>query len=368
MLFLVSPDSALSESLKVRKQKDSDCEDGDHAQYPSQESSTGSSLLVGPQSSPLMHRAHPENVASRSEIPRENVRQAVPAVIAINETNSTEKSGDSPLSCTSPNGAVTVQHITVQMQQATNCPFSFTGQSFGTDGQQGKQSQVVVETDGQVAEFSCEFGAVVHDIIDAVNEEKKEKRLLHMATWMTHPDPNDPIFPGATRATSTEEFFQMGREKNWWHWLDFDRLLLILEKSKCTQALEVIKPYMKKLGDHVKDRLSVLKEDPPRDKGHWLHMKCQCDTASLRLEHIKNHKKFLISRLKVPNLAFTYCDTYDGCMLTVWKIHSPMQAADVKKKLLAIEGCSKMVEPGREMFKATLYTPFPGKTIFSACL
>ena len=163
-----------------------------------------------------MRRAHPENVASRSETPRENVpRQAVPTVIAINETISTERSGDSPLPCTSPNGAATVQYITVQMQQATNCPFSFTGQSFGTDGQQGNQSQVVVETDGQVAEFSCEFGAVVHDIIVAVNEEKKEKRLLNMATWMTHPDPNDPIFPDATRATTTEEFFQLGREKNW---------------------------------------------------------------------------------------------------------------------------------------------------------
>ena len=125
---------------------------------------------------------------------------------------------------------------------------------------------------------------------------------------------------------------------------------------------------MKKLGDHVTDSLSVLKEDPPRDEGHWLQMKCQCDTASLTLEHIKNHKKFLISRLKVPNLAFTYCETYDGCMLTVWKIHSPMQAADVKKKLLAIEGCSTIVEPSREIFKATLYTPFPGKTTFSACL
>ncbi len=41
---------------------------------------------------------------------------------------------------------------------------------------------------------------------------------------------------------------------------------------------------MKKLGDHVMDSLSVLKEDPPRDEGHWLQMKCQCDTASLTLE------------------------------------------------------------------------------------
>ena len=114
--------------------------------------------------------------------------------------NSTERSGDSPLPCATPNGAVTLQCITVQ--QATNCSFSFTGQMFGTYSQQGKQSEVVVETDGQVAEFSCEFGAVVHDIIVAVNEEKKEKRLLNMATWMTHPDPNDPIFPGATRATT----------------------------------------------------------------------------------------------------------------------------------------------------------------------
>ena len=52
-MFLVSPDPVLSESREVRK-KDDDCEDGDHAQNPSQKSSTGSSLLVRPQSSPLM--------------------------------------------------------------------------------------------------------------------------------------------------------------------------------------------------------------------------------------------------------------------------------------------------------------------------
>ena len=335
-MFLVSPGSALSESREIRK-KDGDYEDDDHAQNPSQKSSTGSSHLVRPQSSPLM-------------------------------PSSTERSGDSPLPCATPNGAVTLQYIPVQMQQATNCPFSFTGQSFGTDNQQGRQSQVVVETDGQVAEFSCEFGAVVHDIIVAVKEEKKGEHLLHLATWMTHPDPNDSIFPDAAEAKTVEEFFQLARKQNWWHWLDFGRLLLILEKSECMQALEVIKPYMKKLGDHVADRLSVLKENPPRDEGHWLEMKCQCDSANLRLKDIKNHKDFLISHLKVPNLAFTYCEAYNGSTLTVWRIHSPVQAADIKKKLLGMEGCSKIVVPGKKMFKATLYTPFTGKTNRIACL
>ena len=335
-MFLVSPGSALSESREVRK-KDGDCEDGDHVQNPSQKSSTGSNLLVRPQSSPLM-------------------------------PNSTERSGDGPLPCATLNGAATLQYITVQMQQATNCPFSFTGQMFGTDSQQGKQSEVVVETDGQVAEFSCEFGAVVHDIIVAVKEEKKEEHLLHLATWMTHPDPNDSIFPSAEEAKTIEEFFQLARKQNWWHWLDFGRLLLILEKSECTQALEVIKPYMKKLGNHPTDRLSALKDNLPRGEGHWLEMKCQCDSANLRLKDIKNHKDFLISHLKVPNLAFTYCEARDGCTLTVWRIHSPVQAADIKKKLLGMEGCCKMVEPGREMLKATLYTPFTGKTNCTACL
>ena len=154
-MFLVSSGPALSESREVRK-KDGDCENGDHVQKPSQKSSTGSNLLVRPQSSPLM-------------------------------PNSTERSGDGPLPCATPNGAATLQYITVQMQQATNCPFNFTAQMFGTDGQQGKQSEVVVETDGQVAEFSCEFGAVVQDIIVAVKEEKKEEHLLDTPGQLVDP-------------------------------------------------------------------------------------------------------------------------------------------------------------------------------------
>lgn len=357
-MFLVSPGHALHQSPEACRQKDSDCEDGEHAPYQSQKSSidsSGSSHLVGPQSLPLMPNALPESVPSRKEIPRENVPQ---------QDDSTEGSGDSQLPCTTPNGAVVVQCINVQ---ANNCDLSFTGIA-ESEVQQGRQLQGLVQTSGQVAEFSCEFGEVTDQIMTAVKEEKKEGLLLSIAAEMTSPDPNDSLFPGAAEAKTIEEFFQLGRKKKWWHWLDFDRILLILERSKCTRALEIIKPYMKKLGDHVTDRLSVLNKNTPCDEGPWLEMKCQCDSANLMLQSIKEHKLFLISRLKVPNLAFTYCDAYEGCMLTLWKIHSPMQAADIKKKLLSMEGCSKVVEPGREGFKATIYTPFTGKTISTACL
>ena len=377
--FLFSPGYALSESQTrgSRRANESDCEDGDHATYPSQESSTdstGSSLVVGPQprSPPTMHResasvpATARSDASRKDLPL----QAVPATITVNEPNSFPRNGDSnsPVPCSTPNGAATVQYINVQVQQATDCPISFTGKVVGSDSCHEKQSQGLVQTDGQVAEFSCEFGALSYEIMAAVKEEKKEGLLLIMAANLTHSDPEDPVFPGAEAAETIEKFFQLGIKHKWWHWLDFDRLLLILEKSGCKQALEIMKPYMKKLGDHVTERLLVLDENPPKDEGHWVEMKCQCDAASLQLKHIKEHKKFLTSRLKVLDLAFTYCDTYTGCMVTVWRIHSAMQAEDVKKRLLAIEGCSKTVEPGKEVFKATLHNPFPGKIISTAIM
>ena len=373
--FLFSPGYALSESQTrgSRRANESDCEDGDHATYPSQESSTdstGSSLVVGPQprTPPTMPKdlwtsdpATARSDSSKKDLPL----QAVPATITVNEPHPFQRNGDSnsPVPCSTPNGAATVQYINVQVQQATDCPISFTGKVVGSDSCQEKQSQGLVQTDGQVAEFSCEFGALSYEIMAAVKEEKKEGPLLSIAADMTYPDPNDRVFPGAESSKTIEEFFELGRKKKWWHWLDFDRLLVILERSKCKHALEIMKAYMKKLGDQVTERLSVLEDNLPKDEGHWVEMKCQCDAAGLQLQHIKKHKEFLTSRLKVLDLAFTFCDTYAGCMVTVWRIHSAVQAEDVKKRLLAMEGCSKTVEPGKEVFKATLYTPFPGKII-----
>ena len=372
--FLFPSDYALSASRRDPREEEGECEDGDHTPYPSQESSTdsvGSSLVVGPQPSPLLSRGrHRPSDPARSDSPGEHLpRQAVPAIIAVNETNSSQiSSGDSPPPCSTPNGAATVQYINVNVQAPSNSSFNFTGKAVGTGNNQGKQLHGLVQTDGQVAEFSCEFGIVTHEIMAAVKEEEREGRLLSIAAEMTSPDPNDSFFPGAAEAKTIEEFFQLGRKQKWWHWLDFERLILILEKSKCQQALEIIQPYMKKLKDHAEDRLSELDEAHPRDEGHWIEMKCQCDHANLTLKAIKDHKQFLVSRLQVPNLAFTYCHTYEGCIVTVWRIHSALQAAEVKKKLLAIEGCSKTDEPGREIFKATLYTPFPGKIISTICL
>ena len=222
--FLFPPGYALSDSQTrgSRRGNECDCEDDDHATYPSQESSTdssaGSSLVVGPQhqSPPVLRTNDP----ARSETPRNDLNlQAVPATITVNETNSISFStdGDSPVPCTPNNGATTVQYINVQVKEAHNSPFSFTGKSIGSDGHQGKQSQGLVQTDGQVAEFSCEFGVLSCEIMAAVKEEKKEKPLLIMAATLTHPDPNDRVYPGAEDAETIEKFFQLGIKNKWWH-------------------------------------------------------------------------------------------------------------------------------------------------------
>lgn len=331
-------------------------EDGEQA--PLQESSDAhsseSSLVVGPPSSPL---THPRRSQVRSDPPREHL---------TTDRISSEISGGNAHPC-NPNGAISV-NFTLKNSKLRSSQVNFTGAVVGANGSQGKKK--LVPTDGQVAKYSVEFGRVTRNIVVAVAEDEKEGLLLSIAAAMTGPDPNDSIFPGAARATTVEEFFRLGDEQKWWHWIDFERLILILEEleNDCPRALEIIKQYMKKLSDCVQKRLSMLDEEHPCDEGHWIEMKCQCDPANLTLKTIKEHKQFLVNRLGLPPLAFTFCHTYDGCMVTVWRVHSEVQAAEVKKTFLSIEGCSKTEEPCRETFKVTLFTPFPGEIGSTACV
>ena len=343
-------------------------EDGDSSPYPSQESRNGSgnSYVVVPQSSPrTTRRSRSDCATARSDLPAPPLQPVeVPAMIPRNEANSApigSAEPESQLPCTTPNGATTLQYVQFNVGEVRNSPITIAGKVVGSDVNQGTQG--LVPTDGQVAEFSIEFGKVTHAIIEKVKEEKTEKLLLSIAAEMTGPDPDDSIFPGAAEANTIEDFFQLGRKKKWWHWLDFERLILILEKTKCRRAVEIVQQYMKMLSDHVTDRLSVLDKTHPRDEGHWMEMKCQCDLANLTLKAIKKHKQFLVNRLGVPPLGFTFFEAYEGCMVTVWRIHSEVQAVEVRNKLMSIEGCCKFEEPDREIVKATLFTPFPGEML-----
>lgn len=224
--------------------------------------------------------------------------------------------------------------VIMHFDEAKNCPINiFPRLHSGASASEAQHDF----SDTQVSVFSSEFGSVKTEIKAAVREERREEALLDCATELTGPDPRDRLFPQAGEARSIDEFFRLGSQYRWWNWLDFDRLYMLLDVCKCTRAQEILTNFSKRLSGHVQERLGALNANPPRNHQHWLEMKCDCDHFKLTIEVIKEHKLFLMNRLQVPREAFTFCDHYEGCVTTIWTVHSPVQAEAIKQRILTFD-------------------------------
>ena len=181
----------------------------------------------------------------------------------------------------------------------------------------------------QISKFSTQFGTVIGIIESTIPQEISPQVFLHITCELTSSNPNDNIFPEAYEADDIKSFFKLGKKYKWWHWMDFARLISLLQESGCHKSLDVLQRYQNDLHSHVRRRLQECEGSPPRDEGHWLQLKCKCDSKNVTLEAIMQHKSFLINFLHIPPEAFTFCGHYEGCTVTVWRVHSDVQAETI---------------------------------------
>lgn len=190
----------------------------------------------------------------------------------------------------------------------------------------------------QVSSFSSVFGSAKTRIKQAIRNEGKEEAFLDCATELSGHDPKDKLFPEAGEARSIDDFFRLGSSCEWWNWLDYDRLCTLLDMFNCEGARKILRQYSDHLSSRVQQRLTDLNAHPTTNRQHWLEMKCACDHHSLDVNAVYNHKKFLMNRLQIPREAFTFCDHHGGCVTTIWKVHSPVQAEAIKQRILTFDG------------------------------
>ena len=229
--------------------------------------------------------------------------------------------------------AANVTCVSMFFGEAKYCPINIGPQSHQVPSAGESQRDVP-----QVSPFSSEFGNVKYRIKQAIRREGKEEELLDCATELSGPNPKDRLFPGAGEARTIDDFFRLGSSYEWWNWLDYDRLFMLLEECKCAEAQEILRQYSHHLSTQVTQRLEEMNASPHRNREHWLEMKCPCDHCSLDINAVYNHKTFLMNRLQVPREAFTFCDHYEGCVTTIWKVHSPVQAEAIKQRILTFDG------------------------------
>ena len=231
---------------------------------------------------------------------------------------------------------VNMTNVTMYFGEARNCPINILRPRLQPGASApGAQRDFSVT---RVSRFSSEFGSIISRIKAAIRDEGKEDDVLDSAAALTGIRPRDRVFPQAGEAQSIGHFFRLGSQYEWWNWLDFDRLSLLLDVCECARAQEILRNYAECLSAHVHDRLAALNANPPRSHQHWLEMKCDCDHYNITIEVIKEHKQFLMNRLRVPREAFTFCDYYEGCVTTIWVVHSPVQAEAIKQRILTFDG------------------------------
>ena len=236
----------------------------------------------------------------------------------------------------SPDEVVSTTNVTMYFGEARYCPINILHPRLPSGTSASEEQRDFSDT--QVSRFSSDFGSIKTEIKAAIREEGKEETLLDCATELTGRNPKDKLFPQAGEARSIDDFFRLGSQYGWWNWLDFDRLSLLLDVCKCARAQEILRNYSDRLSAHVQDRLVALKVNPPRSHQHWLEMKCDCDHYNITIEVIKEHKQFLMNHLRVPQEAFTFCDHFEGCVTTIWVVHSPVQAEAIKQRILTFDG------------------------------
>jgi hypothetical protein len=189
-----------------------------------------------------------------------------------------------------------------------------------------------------VAKFSTRFGSIIKRIEETISKEMPVGEFLSIACELTSTNPKENIFPTAFEADDLRSFFKLGKKYEWWNWMDFDRLITLLSECNCCASLEILQHYQDELAKHVSDTLDKADAHPPTSKGEWLQMKCHCDSMNVTLETIKEHKLFLTKFLRVPEEAFTVCGYYEGCTVTVYRIHSEVRGAEIKAMLQSLEG------------------------------
>ena len=223
--------------------------------------------------------------------------------------------------------------VSMYFGEATHCPINI-----GPRSRLGASSAEAQRDFTHVSPFSAEFGKVKTQIKQAIREEEREEALLDCATELSGSNPRDRLFPEAGEARSIDDFFRLGSSYEWWNWLDYDRLYMLLDTCNCTGAQKILRRYSEHLSRCVQESLAALNASQPRDRQHWLEMKCNCDHLSLNINAVYNHKRFLMNRLQIPREAFTFCDYYKGCVTTIWKVHSPFQAEAIKQRILTFDG------------------------------
>ena len=185
---------------------------------------------------------------------------------------------------------------------------------------------------GTVCNFSVKFANTISQI-----QKKMEtcEQFLNIASYISGPNPEDCIFPEAAEAESVKGFFQLACRKKWWHWLDYQRLQLLLTAIQCPEAQNILDSYSNDLYAHICERLGAVDKEiaPATENEVILEMKCKCDPENLSLQFVMQHKAFLKKCLNIPFESFSFIQQCSGCTLTRWRIHSPIQAEVAKKNL-----------------------------------
>ena len=234
------------------------------------------------------------------------------------------------------NGALMYSEIS--SSHMTNCTIHIFGNSPKSTSSlcDSVMPQQTTVTPNQVAKFSVRFGSLLGEIETTMPKEQSPSRCLHIACSLTTPVAEESIFPQAHEADNLKAFFRLGYKYKWWHWMDFSRLIQFLQACECPNSLDLLQRYQNDLSSHVLERLQQT--TPPSSQGHWLQLKCECDSMNVTLETIKKHKSFLVEFLKIPEVAFTFDGHYDGCTVTVWKVHSEVTAKRIREFLESQEG------------------------------
>ena len=235
---------------------------------------------------------------------------------------------------TTSNGAVMYSEIS--SSNLTNCTINIFGNSPKSTSSLCDPASPPQKTPNEVAKFSIRFGSLMNEIETIMLKEQSPDKCIHIACSLTTPIAEESIFPQAHEANDLKAFFRLGYKYKWWHWMDFSRLIQFLQACECPNSLDLLQKYQDDLSSHVLERLQQT--SPPSSRGHWLQLKCECDSMNVTLETIKKHKSFLVEFLKIPEVAFTFDGHYDGCMVTVWKVHSEVTAKCIREFLESQEG------------------------------